>query len=267
MLGVTLNETEIVNDILNEKICKCNIYNGILLLIKYYHIKGNVDRIEIKEYIIKNFEECNDIEFRRADWEDLISKSIDKLFRDIKIHKKNMKLVDIDKISITINELNKINTLESKKLKKIAFVLLVYAKISNVALDRDDGWINQSYKNIFIEAKVSAKGNDKKLLLHDLYKLEYISQSYKNDSTSLKINYIDNTSDSEVAFYVEDFDFIIYSYLNYMGENWIKCEVCGKYFIKNKNAKKIPKYCSLCQKEKQREWDRESKKRVRNKDV
>ena len=249
MLGVTLNETEIVDNILNKGNCEGNIYNAILLLIKYYHIEGNTDRVDVKENIINNLEKCTNIEFRRIEWEDVISKSIDKLFRDVKIHKTNLKFVDIDKISVTVNEVNNINSLENKKLKKLAFVLLVYAKISNVALDRDDGWINQSYKNIFTESKVSAKGNDKKLLLHELYKLEYISQSYKNDSTSLKINYIDNEKDSEVAFYIEDFDFIIYSYLNYMGENWKKCTECGRYSVKNPNAKKTPKYCSVCARE------------------
>ena len=248
LLGVTLNETEIVDNILNKNNCEGNIYNAILLLVKYYQIKGNIDKINIKENIIDNLEKCTNIVFKRVEWENTISKIIDKLFRDIKIHKKNIKLVDIDKVAITINELNELNKLENKKLKKLAFVLLVYAKISNIALDRDDGWINQSYKNIFTESKVSVKGNNKKLLLHDLYKLEYISQSYKNDSTSLKINYLDNESDSEVAFYIEDFDFVIYSYLNYIGENWKKCERCKKYFVKNKNAKKTPKYCSPCAK-------------------
>ena len=265
MLGVILNETEIVDNILNKNNCDGNIYNAILLLIKHYHIKGNTDRIDVKENIISNLEKCVNIVFKRVEWEDTISKTIDKLFRDIKIHKKNMKLVDVDKVAITINELNKINSLGNKKLKKLAFVLLVYAKISNVALDRDDGWINQSYKNIFTESKVSAKGNDKKLLLHELYKLKYISQSYKNDSTSLKINYIDNEEDSEIAFYIEDFDFVIYSYLNYMGENWIKCERCKKYFIKNKNAKKMPKYCSGCAKIVDREKAFERMNILRNK--
>ena len=262
MLGVILNETEIVDNILNKGNYEGNIYNAILLLIKYYHIEGNTDRVDVKENIINNLEKCTNIGFRRIEWEDIISKSIDKLFRDTKIHKTNLKFVDIDKVAITINELNKINSLGNKKLKKLAFVLLVYAKISNVALDRDDGWINQSYKNIFTESKVSAKGNDKKLLLHELYKLKYISQSYKNDSTSLKINYIDNEEDSEIAFYIEDFDFIIYSYLNYMGENWIRCERCKKYFAKNKNAKKMPKYCKECAKktmqEQKNKWKRDN---------
>jgi hypothetical protein len=262
LLGVILNETEIVDNILNKGNCDGNIYNAILLLIKHYHIGGNADRVDVKENIISNLEKCTNIVFKRVEWDDTISKTIDKLFRDIKIHKKNMKLVDVDKVAITINELNKINSLENKKLKKLAFVLLVYAKISNVALDRDDGWINQSYKNIFTESKVSAKGNDKKLLLHDLYKLEYISQSYKNDSTSLKINYIDNEEDSEIAFYIEDFDFVIYSYLNYMGENWKKCERCrGCFMVKNiKNTSQ--KYCSMCAKEVIRENDRVRKRKI-----
>lgn len=260
MLGVILNETEIIDNILNKDNCNGSIYNAILLLIKHYHIKGNTDRIDVKENIINNLEKCTNIVFRRVEWEDTISKTIDKLFRDIKIHKKNIKLIDIDKVPITIKELNKINELENKKIKKLAFVLLVYAKISSAVLDRDDGWINQSYKNIFTESKVSAKGNDKKLLLHYLYKLEYISQSYKNDSTSLKINYIDNEKDSKIAFYIEDFDFIIYIYLNYIGENWIKCTECGRYFNKNPNSKKPSKYCSPCAKIIKLENDRKIQK-------
>lgn len=262
MLGVILNETEIVDNILNKGNYEGNIYNAILLLIKYYHIEGNTDRVDVKENIINNLEKCTNIGFRRIEWEDIISKSIDKLFRDTKIHKTNLKFVDIDKVAITINELNKINSLGNKKLKKLAFVLLVYAKISNVALDRDDGWINQSYKNIFTESKVSAKGNDKKLLLHDLYKLGYISQSYKNDSTSLKINYIDNEEDSEIAFYIEDFDFIIYSYLNYMGGNWKKCVECGRYFIVKSVKNTSQKYCSICAKEVIKENDRARKRKT-----
>ena len=264
MLGVILNETEIVEGILNKCNCDGNIYNAILLLIKHYYIEGNMDRTDVKENIINNLDKCTNIVFKRVEWEDTMSKTIDKLFRDIKIHKKNIKLVDVGKVEITINELNKINSLESKKLKKLAFVLLVYAKISNVALDRDDGWINQSYKNIFTESKVSAKGNDKKLLLHDLYKLEYISQSYKNDSTSLKINYIDNKEDSEVAFCIEDFDFVIYSYLNYMGENWIKCTECNKRYFLIKNIKNTSqKYCNECKQKIMREYEKNKKRKQR----
>lgn len=249
MLGVIINEKSIIDDILHNKLCKINIYNAILLLIKHYHLEGLDNKIEIKETIINNLSDCIDIEFKRVEWEDNISKSIDKFLRTTRIHKDlKVKLVEINKISITINEINKTNELPNKKLKKLAFVLLVYGKISNISLESEEGWINQSFKNIFTESKVSAKGNDKKLLLHELYKLNYISQSFKGDNTSLKINYIDNDIDSEIAFEITDFDFVIYSYLNYVGEHWKKCERCGKYFIIRNIKNTSQKYCKECAK-------------------
>ena len=248
MLGVIINEKSIIDNILNNKSCNINIYNAISLLIKHYYLKELEDKIKIKETIINDLSNCGDIEFKRVEWEDNISKLIDKFFKTVRIHKDlKVKLVEIDKISITINEINKINELPNKKLRKLAFTLLAYAKISNISLDSEKGWINQSFKNIFTESKVSAKGNDKKLLLHDLYKLDYISQSYKGDNTSLKINYVDNDIDSEIAFEITDFDFVIYSYLIYIGEHWKKCEGCNKrYFIKSNNKQK---YCNACKKD------------------
>ena len=268
MLGVIVNEKSIVDDILNNKICEINIYNAILLLIKYYHLEGLDDKIEIKETIISDLSECTNIEFKRVEWEDNISKSIDKFFKTIRIHKDlKVKLADINEISITVNEINKINELPNKKLRKLAFILLVYAKISNMSLDSEEGWINQSFKNIFTESKVSAKGNDKKLLLHELYKLRYISQSFKGDNTSLKINYVDNDNDidSEIAFEITDFDFVIYSYLIYIGEHWKKCEECNKKYFLIKNIKNTSqKYCKECKQKKEKEkkikyWTKKNK--------
>ena len=72
LLGVTLNETEIVDNILNKNNCEGNIYNAILLLVKYYQIKGNIDKINIKENIIDNLEKCTNIVFKRVEWENWI---------------------------------------------------------------------------------------------------------------------------------------------------------------------------------------------------
>lgn len=50
-------------------------------------------------------------------------------------------------------------------------------------------------------------------------------------------------------------------YMNWRGNPQGYCTICGKRIVSR--AKKQPIYCSKCKKEKQLEWDRESKKRAR----
>lgn len=242
MLGVILNEKLIIDNVIKNNDMGDNMSQAIDLLIKNYDIEGISDKIEIKENIIKIMKE-NDEKFNRSKWDEYITSRVKRYFNSKSKYKTTPKIHQIESIPITNNELFSIHTLKDKKLRKVAFILLVYAKISNLILDREDGWINQSLSNIFKEALVSLKGIDKQKLLHELYELSYISLS-TNSKTSIKINYIDTCEESEIGINIEDFDGVIYSYLNYIGEKWKKCE-CGKWF-KITSKTKQPNTCNMC---------------------
>ena len=98
MLGLILNESEIINDIicydkLNEKHFTC-----INLLIKYYYINNITDKLDIQERVIKDMERC-DVEFKRARWEEIIKKIINKFFKDRKKFGSEVEMVDIKNVN------------------------------------------------------------------------------------------------------------------------------------------------------------------------
>jgi hypothetical protein len=261
MLGVIINEQSIIENAIENNNMGEKQSQTINLLIKYYDIQNVTDKLQIKENIIEIMKN-NDKEFNRSNWDEHISNSVRKYFSNKSKFKIESKINNIDKINITKNEVYSIEVLKDKKMMKVAFILLVYAKISNSILNKEDGWLNQKTNDIFKEAKVTLKGNEKQKLLHELYKLGYISIGNK---TSIKINYIDSNIESEVGIVLEDFDGVIYSYLNYIGEKWKKCEDCNNKWFKLKSNNSKQKYCNECYKNKQLEWQKESMKKLRKK--
>lgn len=253
MLGLILNESEIVNDILCYDKLSEKHFTCINLLIKYYYINNVTDKLDIQERTIKDMERC-DIEFKRARWEEIIKKAINKFFKDRKKFGNEVEMVDIENVKITKSELDKITELKDKKFQKVAFILLVYAKITNIINKRSGGWINQSFNNIFKEAKVSVRGNNKQMMLHELSKMEYLTVCKNNNKTSLKVNYIDD--DSEVIIELKDFNGVIHEYLKYIGEKWKRCKECNEWILQKSNRKA---YCKKCLLKKQKEWEKTSK--------
>lgn len=246
MLGVINSELDIINDIINKNTYGVKTYDAILMLIKYMYVNGERDKLNIKETIIQLLSQC-DKDFSRTEWNEHISKAIDNTFNSVIKYNKELKINDIKKIQITKKEINTIDSIEDKKIRKIAFIILLYAKINNI-VNNSNGWINQSYTNIFKESSVSGNRTEKLKMLHILYSNELISMNMKSSKTSIKINYIDLDENSEVAFYVTDFEYPIYQYLIYEGYNYKKCEVCGKYFKQTSNTKP-KKYCNKCAKD------------------
>lgn len=240
MLGLVVNESKVLEDILiNNKLIEKHIV-CINILIKHYLIKGETDKLNIQEKVIEQLEKC-DSNFKRSQWEDAIKNTINRICKDRDKYKTEVKFIDVDSVEVTKSELDMIGKLGDKKLKKVAFILLVYAKISNNILQREDGWVSQSFTNIFKEAKVTANRKEKQLILHELYKREYISKNIKGSKISLRVNYLDNNSD--VAIKIREFEGVVHEYLKYLGEKWKKCECCSNWITIKSNR---TKYCKKC---------------------
>lgn len=259
MLNVTLNESEIIKNALEGNYDSDKIMVTINLLIKYYYINGMNDRLKLREQIL-NFLKNNYKQYKRAKWEETIIKVVDRFLNTTRKNKVDVKIFDINEIKITKDELIKIQELNNIKLEKIAFVMLIYAKISNIMMNSTEGWINKTCANICKEAKVTLKGIEKEKIFNNLYVLGYIEQRKHNAKTNMKVCYINEESEIEII--INDFEGVVYHYLIWKGEKWKKCEECNKW-IKVK-SKKPPKYCNTCKKQKQLEWDKEYRKRLKN---
>lgn len=263
MLGVTLNESEIIDKALKGDYDSNKIIVVINLLIKYYFKQGVEDKLILSEKIL-DFLKANYKNYKRAKWETTINKKVSRYLNLIKRKKIEVEITDIKSIGITKDELGKIKELNDIKLEKIAFVMLIYAKISNIMINKEDGWINISYSMICKEARIYLNSIEKLKLFNKLYEKEYIEQRKKNDKTNIKVNYINNNSDIEIV--IEDFNNVIDYYILWGNKDMIRCINCGKP-TKKKNNKTI--YCTKCakeiKKEKTRNIARESMKKLREK--
>ena len=251
MRGVILKETDILKNALNGEMEKKPM-STLRILAKYYFNNG--DTKEEVEDKLNKYMKVNYKSYSPSKWKDLISqlvKSVEKY--------KTYKMIDVDKVNITENEWFSIIALNNKQLEKLAFILLVYCKINKIKNPTCDNKINNTFSDIFRECGFRVT-NETKLLLNELYKLNYISIGLSCNSTSIKINYIEE-NENNIKFTIDNFENVITYYEEYKnGKKYIECECCKKRVAqKTHNVK----YCPKCKKEKQLEFQRESMKKIR----
>lgn len=263
MLGVILNEQEIVKDMLQgNRNNKIKTYNKMVMLVKYFLKQGGDTELELQEQVLKVLEKTED-NFKRIYWEEKTRDTVKRL-----LNKRNgkaglLELTNINKMPITKKEIDTILMAKNKIDKKMLFIMLLYAKISNIIFHSTEGWFNQERKNIFKEAKVSGCRTDKEKseVIYRLVKEGYITKNKRTGNLGLKVNFIDNEENPKIAFEVTDLAdcHAIYSYLIYIGEKWKLCENCGDtYFKVTTNVKK---YCPTCAKKVKLEQNKKSLQR------
>ena len=258
MRGVILSETNVLNRLLKNKEIDKKPMESLRIMAKHY--LGDNKTKDETFILLDLFMRKNYGSYKPSKWNDLIKQLVKSVSKY-----NNLELVDVDKIEITANEWECIIALDNKVLEKLAFILLVYQKINIIKNTESKGWINQNYTDIFKEASVGSKltGKDQRLLLNELFQKQYILQKSSVDATSLKINYIDLESETKIA--INNFENVISYYDEYKNNvKYIECEVCKKRVAIPSNKVRDFKYCSKCSKNKQLEWSRNYKEKVRN---
>lgn len=160
-------------------------------------------------------------------------------------------LIKIDNIPITKNEIDTIQSIKNIRLERLAFVILCFAKFSNLRSENNNDWVNREIKEIFKLARLPVVISKQCLMLNDLKKLGLIEYSKKVDNVNINVQYIDN--DSEILLRLTDFRELGYEYMLFKGEKYIRCGECG-ILIKQKNNR--VKYCKGCGIETKKEKDR-----------
>ena len=252
MRGVILKETDILKNALNGEM-ESKPMTTLRILTKYYF--GNGDSKEVIEDKLNKYMKVNYKSYSPSKWKDLINqlvKSVEKY--------KTYKMIDVDEVNITENEWFSITSLNNKQLEKLAFILLVYCKINKIKNPTCDNKINNTFSDIFRECGFRTT-NETKLLLNSLYKLNYISIGMSCNSTSIRINYIEENEDN-IKFTIDNFENVITYYEEYKnGKKYIECECCKKRIISKTKPKK---YCPKCAKEIDRNKAKDRMKIMRN---
>ncbi|MED1955090.1 hypothetical protein [Brevibacillus centrosporus] len=253
-MKLVLNESDLIKKSLNDGYIDKKPTNTIKLLIKHFYLLG-MDKYQVRQSI-DSFLNDHLPSFNPVKWDKILDTLV------IKAEKEDHKLVMVEKIHITKNELDSIHKIDNLNLEKLAFSYLVYAKIYNQINENQANWVNAQRKDIFQDSKISTTIQKQRLMVNDLINLGLIESSKRRNSGNKKVLFIDEASEVEVT--INDFREISLVYLKWKGEKIGTClnESCRKlYKITGKNHRMCRECWKEHRREQQREWDRNRRKR------
>jgi len=255
-MKLILDEKHLLNKALNEGYIHKKPSITIRILAKHYLSKG-MNNEQVYD-IISSFLSKNYADYIPMNWHTSIKGIINKLIKS-----KDYSLVYIENVKITKNEINKIKAINNIELERLAFTLLVYAKIYNQINDNSSNWVNERHGYIFKDAKISAEDIKQGRMIHELNKAGLIFIPLKNESINIKVEFVDNSFDeSDVAITINNFKNFVYEYYKYFDPSkFIYCAECGKLIKQTVHNKK---YCDHCAKEMQLQRQKISMAKLRN---
>ncbi len=231
---IVLNEKAYAEECLQKKSIGDKPFYTLTILAKYYYYCFGYRKAKITalltDFMEKYYPRYNG---NKAIW----NESIEKIAKNAGKYT----LFEIDGVWITKAEFETIENIKSKTLEKLAFTLLCLAKLGNMRNPKNNGWVNNDAKEVFTLAKISCSVSNRYEQLGKLHQLSLLEFPRRIDNLSCRVTYIND--DSEKKLFISDFRELGYEYLKYLGNNYKRCQECGKLFKVSKNHMKI---CPLC---------------------
>lgn len=144
--------------------------------------------------------------------------------------------IKIDAVAVTKPEMDKIDSIDSKPLRRVAFALLCLAKYWDIVNKSGDHWVNNKDGEVMKMANVGASIRRQSSMYRELRDLGMIQFSKRVDNTNVRVCFVDDSADKAVD--VSDFRNLGYQYLMYHGGPFVVCQNCG-LVIKKNNASRI----------------------------
>ncbi len=245
-MRLILNEKAVLDRALDDGIIEDKTTTTIRVLAKHYFSIGQNKKQVVSS--IDNFMSNNYKGYIFTKWQEIIKKMVNSIYRN-----KNYDLLQINNINVSKKEVDTIQSIRDLNLEKLAFVLLVYAKLFNKIYGKERDWIKTNIKDILEDAAINANEVEGALMIKVLNDMGLVYPSKIVDSTDIKVLFTDSQGD--VGIEVSDFENIVLYYLKYVGDEIGDCVVCGKLIELASNSQK---YCKECYREKQLQWQRES---------
>lgn len=152
--------------------------------------------------------------------------------------------VDIEYITITKPEMDKIDALDGKQVRRLAFTLLCLAKYWDIVNTQAEHWVNSKDSDIMRMANINTSIKRQSLMYHTLCELGMVRFSKKIDNTNVRVMFIE---DGEPILKITDFRNLGYQYLKYHGEPYYECQNCGiTVKMRDKGSGRKQKYCCEC---------------------
>lgn len=206
-----------------------------------YFIKNLTDKKNYNE-IIKFITENNTVGLTDFDIYEFVNKAIKSA--------KKVGLKQVDHIYITKSELDFIANLDDIKLEKVAFVLLALAKYHNEVSEEDDNKVYIKLSEVKKMARINMNRVDFEYFYANLYDKGVLQHNTNPTSTMQIVNFVSHSQDDEVAFELNEIDYLelAYVYLSWKnnGKGYARCQKCDRLMRQGKT--KPRKYCEECAK-------------------
>lgn len=234
-MSLVLNEHEWANEMILSKNLGEKPFETLYRVAKYYidegYKKGEVRKL-LDAFLLR-CDSCASL----PKWSDTLDRALTKAMK--------YNTIMIDKLVITDKEMNTINSLEGKQLRRLAFTLLCLAKYYDAVNPECNHWVGCSDSEIMHMANINTSIKRQSLMYYTLNELGLIQFSKKVDNTSVRVCFIEG---GEPAFEVTDMRNIGYQYLMSCGDKgYMKCQNCGMTVkCSNPSSGRKQKYCAGC---------------------
>lgn len=253
-MTIVLNEREWAEEMITARSLGKKPFETMYRVARYYLDKGmskRETRKRLNDFLIK----C-DQAASLPKWGALIDKALSMALRS--------GTIIIDGIDVSETEMAKIDGLNGKQIRRLAFTLLCLSKYWNeVAATRaaaaaersggkdaekekpvSTGWVNSKDNDIMRMANINTSIRRQSLMYHSLSEAGMIRFSNKVDNTNVQVCFAD---EGTPVLHITDFRNLGYQYMMYHGEPYFQCAECGiteKYDNPGRGRKQ--KYCRAC---------------------
>lgn len=251
-MAIVLNEYEWAEKMINERRLGKKPGETLARVAKYY-FENNYSKKEVRKLLDQFLIQC-DPDASLMQWSDTLDKIVKSAAR--------YQLIQIDGVPIFQSELDLIDTLPGRQMKRLAFAVICVAKYWNAVSASNNSWLNTDDKEIFQMANVTIPSRQHDVMYGKLREIGLIRLSKKIDNLNVQVLCLSDGSkeDDHVAMVIKDYRNLGYQYMMYYGGPYFICEHCGITVpVKNCSQKKSlmkgghvndvgrkPKYCSVC---------------------
>lgn len=179
-MSIVLNEHEWAEDALRSSSIGLKPFETLNRIARYY-LDNDYPKQDVKRHLELFLLKC-DPNISIPKW----SKTIDyAIKRAVKY-----KAIKIDYIEISQPEIDIINSLSGKQIKRLAFTLLCLSKYWDIVNPQCDHWVNNKDNEIMRMANINTSIKRQSQMYYELNSLGLIRFSKKIDNTNVRVEFI-----------------------------------------------------------------------------
>lgn len=211
---IVLNENDWARDAIENRSLGKHPYETLSRVARYY-LDDGYSKKETRRMLDQFILQCDPVA-SLPKWSSVTDFALDRAVK--------RPALCVDSIAITEPEMNVVDSLDGKQLRRLAFVLLCLAKYWDLVNAGGDHWVNNGDNEIMRMANVSTTVKRQSMMYAKLRDAGLIQFSKKIDNTNVRVCFI---QDGKTVLEVSDYRNLGYQYLKYHGGPFYVCENCG----------------------------------------